>query len=196
MWDVMLSQPHTLEKVLRELAVKLQDQRLRRVFISSTEDACIHHLAVSDRASPASASGLCLPAQEKRQGPLPSRLPPNAHLLQDIRTQPLRARRDLPSTRFPCASPAGAAPLSLPSLFQLLASGSISSEDFAGLYKVQRYLRRPSRALLSLTLTGLVTLSQRPETVSGAQSREAMWAAGGSGQGGGLAWAGGGQEVG
>lgn len=47
-WEVMLSQPHTLEKVLRELLSKLQDQRLRRVFSSSTEDTCIHHLAVSD----------------------------------------------------------------------------------------------------------------------------------------------------
>lgn len=80
----MLSQPHTLDKVLRELAVKLQDQRLRRVFTSSTEDACIHHLAVSDRASPGSPSGLRLPAQENRQGPLclwhlpPKRSPPSS----------------------------------------------------------------------------------------------------------------------
>ncbi|XP_029876474.1 uncharacterized protein LOC115343976 [Aquila chrysaetos chrysaetos] len=91
MWDVMLSQPHTLEKVLRELLSKLQDQQLRRVFSSNTEDACIHHLA-------------------------------------------------------------------------LLASSDIKPEEFAGLYKVHRYLRRPSLALLSLVLRGLVTLSQRPET--------------------------------
>ncbi|KAM6048645.1 uncharacterized protein LJ206_017664 isoform 2-T2 [Theristicus caerulescens] len=91
MWDVMLSQPHTLKKVLRELLSKLQDQRLRRVFSSDTEDACIPHLA-------------------------------------------------------------------------LLASSDIESEEFASLYKVQRYLRRPSLALLSLVLRGLITLSQRPET--------------------------------
>ncbi|KAM6042948.1 maestro heat-like repeat-containing protein family member 7 [Theristicus caerulescens] len=91
MWDVMLSQPHTLKKVLRELLSQLQDQRLRRVFSSSTEDACIHHLA-------------------------------------------------------------------------LLASSDIDSEEFAGLYKVQRYLRRPSLVLLSLVLRGLITLSQGPET--------------------------------
>ncbi|XP_069644235.1 maestro heat-like repeat-containing protein family member 7 [Haliaeetus albicilla] len=91
MWDVMLSQTHTLEKVLRELLSKLQDQQLRRVFGSSTEDACIHHLA-------------------------------------------------------------------------LLASSDMKSEEFAGLYNVHRYLRRPSLALLSLALRGLVTLSQRPET--------------------------------
>lgn len=65
-------------------------------------------------------------------------------------------------------SPAGSARLSLPSLFQLLASSDIKSEEFAGLYKVHRYLRRPSLALLSLALRGLVTLSQRPQTVSGA----------------------------
>ncbi|KAM6032625.1 maestro heat-like repeat-containing protein family member 7 [Theristicus caerulescens] len=74
-WDVMLSQPHTLKKVLRELLSQLQDQRLRRVFSSSTEDACIHHLAVSDQTSPCSPSGLCLPLQENRHGPLPSHLP-------------------------------------------------------------------------------------------------------------------------
>ncbi|KFV41411.1 Maestro heat-like repeat-containing protein family member 7, partial [Gavia stellata] len=91
MWDVMLSQPHTLEKVLRELLSKSQDQQLRRMFSSNTDDACIHHLA-------------------------------------------------------------------------LLASSDIKSEEFAGLYKVQRYLRRPSLVLLSLVLRGLVTLSQRPET--------------------------------
>ncbi|KAM6238907.1 uncharacterized protein M6G45_012486 [Spheniscus humboldti] len=91
MWEVTLSQPHTLEKVLREVLSKLQDQRLRRMFSSSTEDTCIHHLA-------------------------------------------------------------------------LLASSDITSEEFAGLYKVQRYLRRPSLVLLSLVLRGLVTLSQRPET--------------------------------
>ena len=96
MWDVILSQPHTLEKVLRELLSKLQDQQLRRMFSSNTEDACIHHLAVSDQTSPCSPSGLCLPLQENRHNPLPSHLPPNSHLLQDIWTQPLR-----PSTRFP-----------------------------------------------------------------------------------------------
>lgn len=107
MWEVMLSQTHTLEKVLRELLSKLQDQQLRRVFGSSTEDACIHHLAVSDQTGPCSLSGLCLPLQENRHGPLPSHLPQHGHLLQDVRTQPLRASRDLPSTRFPCASRAG-----------------------------------------------------------------------------------------
>ncbi|KAK4809437.1 hypothetical protein QYF61_009692 [Mycteria americana] len=91
MWEVMLSQPHTLEKVLRELLSKLQDQQLRGMFSSTAEEACIHHLA-------------------------------------------------------------------------LLASSNIASEEFAGLYKAQRYLRRPSLVLLSLVLRGLVTLSQRPET--------------------------------
>lgn len=63
-------------------------------------------------------------------------------------------------------SPAGSASLSWASLFQLLASSDINSEEFAGLYKVQRYLRRPSLVLFSLVLRGLITLSQRPETVS------------------------------
>lgn len=81
MWDAMLSQPHTLEKVLRELLSKPQDQRLRRMFSSHTEDACIHHLAVSDQTSPCSPSGLCLPLQQNRHGPLPSHLPPSGHLL-------------------------------------------------------------------------------------------------------------------
>ncbi|CAM9398422.1 unnamed protein product [Bubo scandiacus] len=46
----------------------------------------------------------------------------------------------------------------------LLACADIDTEGFGALYKAQRYLRRPSPVMLSLVLTGLVTLSKTPET--------------------------------
>ncbi|XP_026722916.1 uncharacterized protein LOC113490593 [Athene cunicularia] len=91
MWEVMISMPWDLRSVLLELVDVLQDWRLRRVFSSATEDACIY---------------------------------PLAHLL--------------------CAD--------------------IDTKEFAALYKAQRYLRHPCPLMLSLVLTGLVTLSETPET--------------------------------
>ncbi|XP_074665550.1 uncharacterized protein LOC141916700 isoform X2 [Strix aluco] len=91
MWEVMISVPWTLGNVLMELFDVLQDCRVRKVFSSVTEDACIYPLS-------------------------------------------------------------------------LLAYADIDAEAFAALYKAQRYLRRPSPVMLSLVLTGLVTLSKTPET--------------------------------
>ncbi|CAM9983003.1 unnamed protein product [Bubo scandiacus] len=91
MWEVMLSVPWSLGNVLMELFDVLQDCRVRKVFSSATEDACIYPLS-------------------------------------------------------------------------LLACADIDAEEFAALYKAQRYLRRPSPVMLSLVLTGLVTLSKTPET--------------------------------
>ena len=70
-------------------------------------------------------------------------------------------------------SPAGAlqalpVSLSLPSLFQLLAASDVRAKEFAATYNLWRSLRHQSLEMLSLVLQGLVTLSQRPETVSGA----------------------------
>ncbi|XP_074786294.1 maestro heat-like repeat-containing protein family member 7 [Athene noctua] len=45
----------------------------------------------------------------------------------------------------------------------LLACANIDTEEFAALYKAQRYLRRPSPVFLSMVLTGLNTLSKTPE---------------------------------
>lgn len=58
--------------------------------------------------------------------------------------------------------------LSLPSLFQLLAASDVRAKEFAATYNLWRSLRHQSLEMLSLVLQGLVTLSQRPETVSGA----------------------------
>ncbi|CAM9814348.1 unnamed protein product [Bubo scandiacus] len=91
MWEVMMSTPWDLWSVLSELLGVLQDWRLRRVFSSATEDACIYPLA-------------------------------------------------------------------------LLVCADIDTEEFAALYKAQRYLRRPSPVVLSMVLTGLITLSKTPET--------------------------------
>ncbi|XP_074693885.1 uncharacterized protein LOC141928917 [Strix aluco] len=96
-----------------------------------------------------------------------------------------RERRHLPWTvmvggREPCSS-AGLSPLSP---FQLLACADIDTEEFSALYKAQRYLRRPSPVMLSLVLTGFITLSKTPETVSGGLARGATSAAGGWGSGG------------
>ena len=74
-------------------------------------------------------------------------------------------------------SPAGSARVSWTSLFQLLAARDIRSQDFAAVYSICSSLRYPSLEMLSLVLQGLVTLSQRPETVSGVQSRGATLAA-------------------
>ncbi|CAM9151019.1 unnamed protein product [Bubo scandiacus] len=90
-WEVMISMPWALERVVSELLDVLQDWQLRRVFSSATEDACIYPLA-------------------------------------------------------------------------LLASADIDDKEFAALYEAQRYLRHPSLVMLSLVLTGLVTLSKTPET--------------------------------
>ncbi|XP_026722906.1 uncharacterized protein LOC113490586 [Athene cunicularia] len=45
----------------------------------------------------------------------------------------------------------------------LLASADLDDKEFAALYKAQRYLRRPSLVMLSLVVTGLVTLSKAPK---------------------------------
>ncbi|CAN0308514.1 unnamed protein product [Bubo scandiacus] len=90
MWEVMVSVPLALWSVLLELLGVLQDRRLRRVFSSAMEDACIYPLT-------------------------------------------------------------------------LLACADIDVEEFAGLYKAQRYLRHPSPVMLSMVLTGLITISKTPE---------------------------------
>ena len=107
MWEVMLSQPHTLEKVLRELLSKRQDQQLRGMFSATAEEACIYHLAVSDQTSPRSPSGLCLPLQANRHGPLPSHPPPNGHLLRTYGHSPLGPAGTCPA---PGSPPAPASP--------------------------------------------------------------------------------------
>ncbi|XP_042653750.1 maestro heat-like repeat-containing protein family member 7 isoform X1 [Tyto alba] len=90
MWEVMLSVPWALWNVLMELLNVLQDQKLRKVFSSATEDACIYPL------------------------------------------------------------------------FLLVCPG-VDPEEFAALYKAQRYLRHPSPLMLSLVLRVLLTLSESPE---------------------------------
>ncbi|KAM6188800.1 uncharacterized protein WM294_015149 [Sarcoramphus papa] len=92
MWEVMFSRPQTLEKVLKELFITLQDQH-NRLFYTYPEDTCILRLA-------------------------------------------------------------------------LLASDDLEDEEFAPLYNCWRFLRHPSPAMLSLVLTGLITLSQRAQMVS------------------------------
>ena len=52
MWEVMLSVPQTLEKILKELLSKLQDVNLHSLVTSATEDACIPHPAVSYQKMP------------------------------------------------------------------------------------------------------------------------------------------------
>ncbi|XP_076219962.1 maestro heat-like repeat-containing protein family member 7 [Aptenodytes patagonicus] len=47
---------------------------------------------------------------------------------------------------------------------QLLLCADVGTEEFAALYKAQRYLRHPSPVMLSLVLRGLITLSETPET--------------------------------
>ncbi|XP_074786968.1 uncharacterized protein LOC141972830 [Athene noctua] len=90
MWEVLISEYWALCTVMSELVDMLQDRRLRRVFSSATEDACIYPL-------------------------------------------------------------------------DLLTRDDIDDKDFAALYNAQRFLRRPSPVMLSLVLTGLVTLSKTPE---------------------------------
>jgi len=51
------------------------------------------------------------------------------------------------------------------------------------MYQVWRFLRFPAVAMFSLVLTGLITLSQRGEMVSRAQSRGVILAARGWGSG-------------
>ncbi|KAM6228831.1 uncharacterized protein M6G45_016149 [Spheniscus humboldti] len=46
----------------------------------------------------------------------------------------------------------------------LLLCADIETEEFAALYKAQRFLRHPSLVMLSLVLRGLITLSKTPET--------------------------------
>ncbi|XP_076219973.1 maestro heat-like repeat-containing protein family member 7 [Aptenodytes patagonicus] len=46
----------------------------------------------------------------------------------------------------------------------LLLCADVGTEEFAALYKAQRYLRHPSPVMLSLVLRGLITLSETPET--------------------------------
>lgn len=70
------------------------------------------------------------------------------------------------------ASSAGRSPLGF---LQLLASDDLEDEEFAPMYNCWRFLRHPSPAMLSLVLTGLITLSQRAQMVSRAESRAAMW---------------------
>ncbi|XP_026723320.1 uncharacterized protein LOC113490912 [Athene cunicularia] len=111
MWEVTISVPWALQRVMSELLGVLQDRRLCRVFSSATDDACIYPLA-------------------------------------------------------------------------LLACANIDRKEFAALYKAQRYLRHPSPVMLSLVLTGLITLSQTPGTVSGGSARGAASAGGGWGGGG------------
>ncbi|KAK4805353.1 hypothetical protein QYF61_003438 [Mycteria americana] len=91
MWEVMISVPWALWRVLMELLSVLQDQRLRQVFSCVVEDACIYPLA-------------------------------------------------------------------------LLVCTDVETEEFAALYKAQRFLRRPSLVMLLLVLRGLITLSKTPET--------------------------------
>ncbi|XP_026723230.1 maestro heat-like repeat-containing protein family member 7 [Athene cunicularia] len=90
MWEVLISEYWALRTVMLELVDVLQDQRLRRVFSSAMEDACIYPMI-------------------------------------------------------------------------LLASDDIDNKDFAALYNAQRFLRCPSPVMLSLVLTGLVTLPKTPE---------------------------------
>ncbi|XP_061210187.1 uncharacterized protein LOC133212585 [Neopsephotus bourkii] len=62
-----------------------------------------------------------------------------------------------------CAeSPAGLVGLSLPSLFQLLASSHVTPKTFAGVYKIRKLLLPPR--LFSMLLHGLVTLSESPDS--------------------------------
>ncbi|XP_076219893.1 maestro heat-like repeat-containing protein family member 7 [Aptenodytes patagonicus] len=49
-------------------------------------------------------------------------------------------------------------------LQELLLCADVGTEEFAALYKAQRYLRHPSPVMLSLVLRGLITLSKTPET--------------------------------
>ncbi|XP_062458823.1 uncharacterized protein LOC134155544 [Pezoporus occidentalis] len=60
-------------------------------------------------------------------------------------------------------SPAGSAGPSLPSLFQLLASSDVTPEAFAGVYNREKFPWCQNVVLFSLTLTGLITLSQSPD---------------------------------
>ncbi|KAM7074427.1 maestro heat-like repeat-containing protein family member 7, partial [Ciconia maguari] len=45
----------------------------------------------------------------------------------------------------------------------LLVCADVETEEFAALYKAQRFLRHPSLVMLSLVLRGLITLSKTPE---------------------------------
>ncbi|XP_055676018.1 maestro heat-like repeat family member 5 [Falco peregrinus] len=89
LWEVMLSTAQTLEKVLKELFIKLQD-RQNRLFYTYQEDTCFVRLA-------------------------------------------------------------------------LLTCTDLEDEEFSPMYKVLRFLRDPSPAVLSLVLRSLMTLSERAE---------------------------------
>ncbi|XP_040437584.1 uncharacterized protein LOC121082309 [Falco naumanni] len=89
LWEVMLSTAQTLEKVLKELFIKLQD-RQNRLFYTYQEDTCFVRLA-------------------------------------------------------------------------LLTCTDLEDEEFSPMYKVLRFLRNPSPAMLSLVLRSLMTLSERAE---------------------------------
>ncbi|OPJ68583.1 hypothetical protein AV530_008322 [Patagioenas fasciata monilis] len=64
-------------------------------------------------------------------------------------------------------------------LLALLLRTDFATEKFAALYKGQSVLSQPMRAMLSLVLESLITLSEAPATVSEAQSAGATLAAGG-----------------
>ena len=80
-------------------------------------------------------------------------------------------------------SPTSSAGRSLLGLFLLLASSELEDEEFAQMCQVWNLLMDPSLAMVSLVLTGVITLSQRGEMESRAQSRGAMLAARGWGSG-------------
>ena len=86
-------------------------------------------------------------------------------------------------------SPAASASISLLCLLQLTASSELQSEDVADESQLESNERHPNLVTVSLILGVLVTLSERPDTVSRALSRGAKLAARGwcSEWGGGLA---------
>ena len=51
MWEVMFSVPQTLENVLKELFIQLQDWE-NRLFYTYMEDTCVLRLAVSYQKKP------------------------------------------------------------------------------------------------------------------------------------------------
>ncbi|XP_064904133.1 uncharacterized protein LOC135577933 [Columba livia] len=103
LWEVMFSVPQTLQSVLKELLIQLQDPK-SRLFCTYLEDHCLVSLA-------------------------------------------------------------------------MLAGSDLGDREFALLYMAFRFLKEERPAMLSLVLTGTMTLSQTDEMVSGVSPRAAMVAA-------------------
>ena len=74
-------------------------------------------------------------------------------------------------------SPAGSAGLPLLGAFQLLVCPDLTGADDHALKLLPRYISRQSLEMRSLVLRGLITLSERPETVSSGQAGKVVLAA-------------------